>query len=190
MPKANESNGKSVGDEASDREGARGRSLRSTEIQLVEITKKSEKKKWLGRFRAAYDGELIGECSGCYEGGVRFLVARREGRDLGFLRITDKTALFEDTVSCPVWEASEGYVKPAYRHRGVMREMLGLASERHDVRLLLLEKSRLFPRRDYYDTLGFGVPLLRDDGLVWLLRTDFAAELQEALGRENPALAA
>lgn len=135
----------------------------------------------------AYGGKLIPECPACYAGGVRFLVARQDGRELGFLRITDKTPLFDDLVPCPVWEASEGYVKPAYRQQGVLREMLRIASEHHDVRLLLLERDRFYAKRSYYETLGFSVVFRQGEELFWVLREDFAAELQTAVERSTRA---
>jgi len=109
---------------------------------IKKLDKLAEKKKWMERFRRAYSGELEPESHNFYTDNVIFLVAQEDGKQLGFIRINDKTYRFSQYTSKHVWNLTDGYVKPPYRNNGVLKELIKYSVNTHDVRMMFIETSR------------------------------------------------
>ena len=150
-------------------------------IQLVELTKLADKQKWQRRFLQAYEGETVEESAALYGKNVRFFIAVRDEKELGFIRINDKSAHFKDVYDGPVWNVTDGYVKQAYRHQGVLREMIVQAVSRLDVKMLYVETDRFERNLGYYRTLGFSLDWTVKGGqFTWAFHDSFADIAKQA----------
>lgn len=123
-------------------------------IELEKVTKVADRLKWLNRFRKSYSGGLRPITASLYRESNRFLVAVSGKLELGFMRLfsTDEFAHYTKE---EVWIVGEAYVKPPYRGKGVLREMITLAVRDHGAKGLHMETSRLVALEEYYFTLGF-----------------------------------
>lgn len=144
-------------------------------IQLKKLEKLADKQKWQRRFLQAYDGETVAESPSLYGENVRFFVATRDGKELGFIRINDKSAFFKGVYDGPVWNVTDGYVKPSYRSQGVLREMIAHAVSDLDVKILYIETDRFERSLPYYRSLGFSFAWTVKGGqFTWAFHDSFA----------------
>ena len=95
----------------------------------------------------------------------RFFVASVDGKDAGFIRITNYTNAWSKYYSDEVWNASDAYVKKLYRSKGVLRQLLEYVVENCNVFTVLLETKRLNRYSIYYKTMGFTYTWSFGDGL-------------------------
>ncbi|MBN36589.1 MAG: hypothetical protein CMM46_17785 [Rhodospirillaceae bacterium] len=93
-------------------------------MDIVEIESLAEKRKWQKRFAKAYTLGEVRISDQTFGDNVRFFVAVKDGNELGFIRINDKTNQFDIDDDTQVWNAADAYVKPAYRSKGVLKELL------------------------------------------------------------------
>lgn len=142
------------------------------DVQIREITRIDEKKKWMRAFIKHYSGETIPLNSAMFGEGVRFLVGSIKGKDVGFLRITDKTKFFAQHYKGKVWNASDAYVKAIYRGQSVLRQLLNFAISHYEVKMVRLETSRLIENLGYYESLGFTYSCGVEDGYLAIAVTD------------------
>lgn len=143
-------------------------------MELIEIHLLAEKRKWQNRFIKAYDYEvrtsdqIFGSSS-----NVRFFVAKENGRELGFIRINNKTSFFKDEIEGEVWNAADAYVKPPYRSKGILNKMLKEVIAKHQFKMCCLVPELFAAHSDYYKQLGFSKAVKgKDRGLIWLFHQD------------------
>lgn len=142
--------------------------------EISEIHDLRTKRQWHERFRRAYDGECIPFNLDMINGNVRLFVAAKDGRDLGYIRINDKSNFFVGISKRPVWNITEAYVKPPYRSQGVLRELIQYVVKHCNVEMLHIETDRLAANAAYYQVLGFNrLQHSSTTGLAWVLRQDF-----------------
>ena len=91
-------------------------------MELTEIHLLAEKRKWQSRFEKAYNRYELRRSDEIFGERVRFLVAKENGKELGFIRINNKTSFFKDKIEGAVWNAADAYVKPPYRGKGVLKK--------------------------------------------------------------------
>ena len=150
-----------------------------TEYSFKELIKFADKDKWTNRFMRAYEGRSIPNIHvfGSYS---RFIVIVRDGQELGYVRITNFTELFEEVYKDEVWRISEIFVKPEFRHQGVMRRMIEYLIEFQNVKAIYLDVKRYRKNLDYYQDLGFrGGIVEQNSNLIWLFLNDFKDVLDE-----------
>lgn len=125
------------------------------EIVLIEVERLAEKMKWLERFQKSYSGGQAKTSSKFFSGNCKFLVAKAEGKELGYIRIIDRTSELSKFGATDAWSVSEAYVKPAYRNQGVLRKMLKVVISDYKTKLIKIETDRFEANYSYYETLGF-----------------------------------
>ena len=124
-------------------------------LMIREITNIKEKRKWMVYFKKSYSGGQIAlnaDMLGVY---CRFFVASLNGKDAGFIRITNYTNSWSEYYDGDVWSASDAYVKKPYRGNAVLRQLLEYVIENCNVMSMLIETERLMCYESYYRTLGF-----------------------------------
>jgi GNAT superfamily N-acetyltransferase len=125
------------------------------EIVLTEVQKLAEKMKWLERFQKSYSGGQAKTTNKFFENSCKFLVAKSNGKELGYIRIIDRTSELRKFGAADTWSVSEAYVKPAYRNQGVLRKMLKVVISDYKTKLIRIETERFEANYSYYETLGF-----------------------------------
>jgi predicted N-acetyltransferase YhbS len=143
-------------------------------IEMVQVTKLSEQRKWLKRFAKGYDGEVQLTKHTFDPKLVKFFVAKEGNNELGFIRISDKSRNFNPTDE--VWCAQDAYVKPVYRGKGVLRYMLKYVMDVENVGMAHIAPKVLLQNYPYYTALGFTSVNRSRTGLLFIL-TDKAARL-------------
>jgi len=154
-----------------------------TNLQLVKITSKKQKLKWNNTFRGSYQGGLRNASKEIVNDAVsQFFVVKSNNFELGFIRISNYFWRFGCVTNKPIWSASDAYVKPGYRSKGVLRFMLSEVISKHAVVQAYLEETRLEQNAKYYESLGFTtfIPGFVD-GLVFVLQDEFAQSLRNYL---------
>jgi GNAT superfamily N-acetyltransferase len=133
-------------------------------VKVREITNIKEKRKWMEYFTKGYSGSLIGLQPQMFGEICRFYVASVDGKDAGFIRITNYTETWSKYYESEVWNASDAYVKKPYRSSGVLRKLLEYVIENCNVVSVRLETERLNRYSRYYKTLGFTYAWSFDNG--------------------------
>ena len=147
---------------------------------IKKIENLADKKKWMERFRRAYSGELESESDKFYKNNVIFLVATEKEKELGFIRINDKTSFFSQYTSKLVWNLTDGYVKPPYRNKGVLKELIKYSIKHHDVKMMFIETTRFLANQPYYSELGFTkFYSVREGQLTWAFQEDIWTAVQQ-----------
>jgi hypothetical protein len=154
-----------------------------TNLRLVKITSKKQKLKWNNIFRGSYQGGLRKAPKETFKDDVsQFFVVKSNNFELGFIRISNYSWRFSRVTNKPIWSASDAYVKPGYRSRGVLRFMLSEVVSKHSVVQAYLEETRLKQNIEYYKSLGFSRVIRGyQDGLVFVLQDEFAQSLRNYL---------
>jgi hypothetical protein len=147
-------------------------SFKLSGIKIREITNIIEKRKWMEAFIKHYNGEkssihpdMLGKIS-------RFFVASIDGKDAGFIRITNYTNRFKEHYDGQVWSASDAYVKKIYRGQLVLRQLLEYVISNCQVKMTRIETSRLENNYKYYHSLGFTFSKMVDDGYLSISMTE------------------
>lgn len=102
-------------------------------VKIREITNIKEKRKWMEYFIKGYSGSLIGLQPEMFGKTCKFFVASVDGKDAGFIRITNSTKTWSKYYNAEGWNASDAYVKKPYRSKGVLRQLLEYVVENHNV---------------------------------------------------------
>ena len=149
-------------------------------IELKPIEKLAEKQKWLKRFCKAYSGGLGAVTDALFGPLTKYFVAIEDGKELGFIRISDYSSCRATFPGEKVWSISDAYVKPPSRKKGVLRRMLTQVVRDHHVKMLFIEKERFFKNSVYYSTLGFTDVLPVGDGSMVYVEINSAPTAQAA----------
>jgi hypothetical protein len=151
-------------------------------VEIREIQNIKEKRKWMEYFRKDYSGGVKPLHPNMFGSMCRYFVGRVDGKDVGFIRITNKTEHFKKYFSSEVWNASDAYVKKAYRGNSVLRQMIEYVMTNHQVLSVRMETERLEQSHRYYKSLGFNYAWHFDDGELAIAVTD---ELKDAAIKRN-----
>lgn len=144
-------------------------------MELTEIHLLAEKRKWQSRFEKAYNRYELRRSDEIFGERVRFFVAKENGKELGFIRINNKTSFFKDKIEGKVWNAADAYVKPPYRGKGVLKKMIEEVVSTHEVKMCCLVPELLSAHSAYYKRLGFIKAVKgKDSGLIWLFHKDIS----------------
>ena len=142
-------------------------------MNITEIHKLAEKRKWMKRFLGAYSGTSRSDSGDLYGTNVRFFLASNADTLLGFVRINDKSNFFNNECPFPVWNLTDGYVKTPYRSNGVLKQLIEYIVEKCDVRMMYIETERYLKNRQYYQSLGFNNHYSVNNGeLTWAFQDD------------------
>ena len=148
-------------------------------MELVEIHERSEKEKWQSLFindpmvKTQYETQ-IGD--GVFDDSiVRFLVAKENDEEIGYIRINNKSKFFEkDNLDYEIWNAADAYVKPEHRSKGILKKMLIDVIANHQVKMTCLDGELFLRNKDYYSKLGFTKITKGKGGLYWLHHQDIS----------------
>lgn len=126
------------------------------DIQIVEITKLADKRSWLNKFINAYTGGKEGIVSNEGLNVTRCFVAIHNGKEVGYIRIANYTpTLSKHGATGEVWAITEGYIKPPYRSKGALRQLIKHAVDNCNAKLFRIQTYRLMENFAYYFSLGF-----------------------------------
>lgn len=149
-------------------------------IELKLIEKMAEKYKWQKRFNASYSGGLLPITNALFGPLVKYFAAVENKKELGFIRISDYSKYCATYQNEVVWSISDAYVKPAYRRKGVLREMIIQVVKRHNVKMLYIDTERLIKNGAYYAALGFSNIQYVDGSSMAYLSIDRTSSSQAA----------
>lgn len=124
-------------------------------VKIREITNIKEKRKWMEYFIKAYSGPLLRLHPDMLGKFCRFFVASIDGKDAGFIRITNCTNDWSKYYSGEAWNAADAYVKKSYRSNGVLRQLLEYVVDHCNVVSVRMKTERLERYSRYYAALGF-----------------------------------
>jgi hypothetical protein len=152
------------------------------EAEIREIENIKEKRKWMEYFQKDYSGGVIPLNPHMFGSLCRYFVASVDGKDVGFIRITNKTEHFKKYFNGEVWNASDAYVKRIYRGHSILRQLIEYVMENHQVLSVRMETERLEKSHRYYKSLGFNYAWSFDNGELAIAVTD---KLKEAAIKRN-----
>jgi GNAT superfamily N-acetyltransferase len=136
------------------------------EPEIQEVTKLANKEKWMQCFKKAYSGEIRRLPRKAYDPEIsRMFIAKLGNKEIGFIRITNKTIYFKEIYDGEVWNIGEIYVKPAYRSQGISSILIHYVSRCCHVKSILLEPERYEENQYYFNRQGFTFSLETEDGL-------------------------
>ncbi len=137
-------------------------------LVLKLIVELEDKIKWQRLFRNEYDGGLKTWSHMQFADNVKFYVAIDGGKELGFIRINDKSSFFPTIRNCNIWNLTDAYVKPIHRNKGVLRKMITQAVAELDVKMMLITTDKFYKNKDYYFKLGFSYHYTVQNGaMTW-----------------------
>lgn len=151
-------------------------------VEIREIDNIKEKRKWMEYFLKDYSGGVLPLNPHMFGIMCRYFVGRVDGKDVGFIRITNKTEHFKKYFNGEVWNASDAYVKKPYRGNSILRQMIEYVMTNHKVLSVRMETERLEKSQRYYKSLGFNYAWSFDNGELAIAVTD---ELREAAIKRN-----
>lgn len=159
-------------------------------IELKKIEHQSIKNKWQRRFARYHDGKVKEWSTKLTGQNVRFYVASDDKYELGFIRINDKSNFFARCADAEVWNLTESFVKPAYRHNGVLREMITQAVRDLNVRMISVPTDIFNSYKDYYLSLGFSCfyPVHNGD-MTWAFQASFEDVVRDVMQQRLDTLA-
>lgn len=141
-------------------------------FNIKEITKLADKVNWMKRFKLNYSGKVTID-SKIYGPGCRYFVAILEGKEVGFIRITNYTEMWAHVYDGIVWSASDFYVKKQHRNQHVLRRLLKYVIDHCHVKSAFIEVESYAAHYSYYQTLGFTNILYgREDWLVYIVQRE------------------
>lgn len=124
-------------------------------FEVREITSIKEKRKWMEYFLKDYSGGTTDFHAMMFGSRCRYFVGVLNGKDAGFIKITDYTDHWSKYYDGQVWNASEAFVKRPYRGQAVLWRLLSHVINHCNVKTVRLELSRLQCFDKYYRLLGF-----------------------------------
>lgn len=133
------------------------------------------------RFSKAYKHGEVKDRPEVYGDRVRFFVSKEGSSDLGFIRINNKTQYFRAKLDFEIWNAADAFVKPVYRSKGVLKDLLLFVMANANVKTCTLDPIVLSQNEGYYKNLGFTKAVLQQNEIYLLLHQDI-----ENLFGDNP----
>jgi GNAT superfamily N-acetyltransferase len=145
----------------------------------------AEKQKWMNRFRKAYKGRLRPDTDFFYKENIKFVIASVGDKEVGFLRLADRTHVFAKVTDEPAWNIADGYVKPAYQGQGVLRAMIKNAVKNLSAKSLTILEHLMYCHSKYYTTLDFTYPLRIEGDCMRLYQTSWIPIIEAALAHDK-----
>jgi hypothetical protein len=155
----------------------------SPNLTLVKLTKVQDKRKWHDRFIKNYAGRTKQASPTIFSDAISLFFVTQSASDLlGYIRITNYSGRYEHLTNQPAWSASDAYVKPTYRNRGVLRFMLMEVIAKHFVVSALIDQERLDANEQYYLSLGFSCTSDGPSkGLLYMHQASFKQHLEQKI---------
>lgn len=148
--------------------------LRESKITFYEVRKLAEKMKWSNAFRGAYDGGCRPFSQKSYGSDkCKMFVLMIDKKKCGFIRIVNKSHLFQSIYDGEVWSISEIYVKPPYRSQGVSAQLIHYVLKNYPVKSIVLSPERYKNNQYYFNRFGFNVKIITDDYLYQVYLSQF-----------------
>lgn len=142
-------------------------------IEMVEIHNLRRQRQWYERFQSDYDEGSRPFDKRLMVDNARFFVAKIGSVELGYIHIDDKSSYFD----CEVWNITAAYIKPKYRGKGILREMINYVVSNCRVQMMHISWQRYETHLVYYQSLGFsGDCRGHEPGIGWVFRCDFDVE--------------
>jgi hypothetical protein len=132
-------------------------------INVHEITVAKEKLKWVNRFIQCYSGDKRPLNLEMFGNSCKYFLAVVDGKEAGYIRISNYTDIFKKYSDLEVWSASEAYVKIPYRKNGILRVLLEYVIKNCNVKCMRIETERFDKNYRYYQSLGFDFSWTIDD---------------------------
>lgn len=130
--------------------------LKTQDLKFKEITQLAQKIKWSSYFIKGYLGETEALKLKAYSPEVsRMFIAESENKQLGFIRIVNRTDYFKNYLADQVWSISEVYVKPAYRGNAVATQLMHYVLKHYPVKSIYLETERFYKKQYFFNRIGF-----------------------------------
>ena len=137
---------------------------KTSEIEIIEITKLAEKRSWLNKFINSYTGGKKGEVTNEGLFMSRCFVALCEGKEAGYIRVANYTSAFtKHGAEGDTWAITEAYIKPPYRSKGILRQLIKHSIKNGNAKLFRIQTYRLMENFAYYFSLGFTYNYKIDD---------------------------
>lgn len=154
--------------------------FKDDEFEISEILDLNQKKKWMFRFRSQYSGEMKNPSDPqLYTPNVRFIKAKVEGVDAGFIRINDKSYHFVKSFKGEVWNVTDGFVDREFQRKGILRKLIQFAIDELNVKMCFMVKQRYEKHKPYYDSLGFTFSTTSSDGTMsWLFQSEMKQHVE------------
>jgi hypothetical protein len=128
----------------------------SSKIRLKKIEEFAEKKKWMECFCKAYK-KGQNKNPDIYNKLATFYVAiDAENNEVGFMRLTDYSSNFTPYTDEVIFNLSEAYVIPKYRHQNILKKMIINATDELNLKMIFIDRVTYLENLDYYLSLGFG----------------------------------
>jgi len=150
-------------------------------IDFRELTKLAEKMKWMERFTKNYSESVCAMTLKQFDPtDTKFIVAKAANKDVGYIGLVKNTYGFSHG-HLDIWVIETAYVKPKYRSLGVLKKLIGHATEVYDTKLIHLESYRFFDNQHYYEYLGFTAFKFIDETSLGYAVHDSLEELVEQM---------
>jgi ribosomal protein S18 acetylase RimI-like enzyme len=144
-------------------------------MKFIELQRLADKRKWQEKFVRSYKLGLTPLSDEIFGENVKFFVAKKNGKELGFVRINNKSKFFGSDLGFDIWNLTDAYVKPQYRNKGVLKEMLQFVIANQSVKMCCLDPQVFKQNSKYYWNFGFTKVVNGNrSGLTWLLHKDIA----------------
>lgn len=153
-------------------------SMSCADFQIQEVKKLAEKIKWMSYFKRAYPAEVLKIKNSKYDPIVsRIFIIKLGKKELGCIRIVNKTYIYDGLEVGEVWGISEVYVKPPYRSQGICSKLMNYVLKNNNVKSILLEVDRYEKNKYYFNRFGLSSGVDLGNGLARYYLNDFYEEI-------------
>ena len=123
-------------------------------MRLIKINETTAQRKWMNKFLRAYHGDHVDTFSYHLYHGDTYLAGYANHRDIGYISLRKLDGAF--ALASPLGNVLKcAYVEQNRRGNGALKEMIRLAIDGHDVKMIEIERDRFERNRAYYSELGF-----------------------------------
>jgi hypothetical protein len=145
----------------------------SSKIRLKKIEQIAEKKKWMERFRKAYKNGLNKNADIYNEIATFYVAIDTENNEVGFMRLIDYSSVYKPYTDEVVFNLSEAYVKPKYRHQNILKKMIINATDELNLKMIFIDRVTYLVNLHYYLSLGFGFVIPVGDTMLRAFNGNF-----------------
>lgn len=158
-----------------------------TDIHLVELHDRATKEKWMHMWQLEINGDTDEDHENLYKDNSRYFSAIEEGKEVGFIRLLNKTEKFTRYCDEEVWDIDSFLVLPEHRSKGVCRKMIKLVIAEYPVKMMHMSDWMFVENIDYYGSLGFTFGKIQRsddefDDICWSFHHSFKEIATEKLG--------
>lgn len=149
-------------------------------MRLIDTKDPNLQRKWLNKFARAYHGKKVDPYSYCLCPDDTYLVGYANYREVGYISLRKLAGVFASV--CPTGKVLKcAFVEENRRGRGALRQMIQLAADRYEIKMIEIERDRFEQNRAYYAELGFTeFETKPNDTLGYCYSADFSILLRRA----------